>query len=70
MHREAGDIVSGLKKLEEGDKGRQEDVAELKKAVEGVQKGLEESAGRAEKNWEAVQARIGGLEERMRRLAE
>lgn len=68
LHAEAGEVAEGLKRLQAEKKDQTEETADMRRVVDEVQKGITEAAGGIEKNWKSLEARLGDLDERIKRL--
>ena len=69
LHAESADVAEGLRKLQSGRKGLDEERGELGTVVEEVQKGIEEAVGGIEKNWKSLETRLEALDKRIKDLA-
>ena len=70
MHAEASEVAEGLRRLQTEDKRTSKDRVELEAVVKGVQVGLLDAAKGIERNWESLESRMSGLEERLSALHE
>lgn len=68
MHAAASEVADGLARLQETEKKGGDEVKELRAAVEGVQKGLDEAGKTILGNWEGMECRLKDLEGRIKKL--
>lgn len=68
LHAEANEVAERLRRLSNEEKKWVDEAEEMKGVVEGIQKGLGEAGEGVKKNWEALEGRMRGAEERLRAL--
>lgn len=66
LHSEASEIAVSLRELQSRDKKNAEEINELDEVVKSVQTGLGDAIAAIKKNWEGLEKRMMGLEQRLK----